>query len=122
MPMLKTKNLKSIFEQISEYWQPHIVGELNGQHVKAAKFKGQFPMHKHETEDEMFLVVKGEIEIEFTDYARQLTEGEIIVIPKGVEHSPKSENEAHVLLFEPISTLNTGDTENKFTHTDLKQL
>lgn len=120
--MLQVKNLNSIFEQIQEHWQPHIVGELNGQHVKAAKFKGQFPMHKHDAEDEMFLVVKGEIEIEFKDHSKRLTEGEFLVIPKGIEHSPRAEKEAHVLLFEPISTINTGDTENNFTHRDLKKL
>lgn len=120
--MLDTKNLVELFSQINEYWQPHIVGELNGQHVKAAKFKGQFPLHKHVNEDEMFLVVKGQIEIEFTKYTKLVSEGEFIVIPRGVEHSPKSTDEAHVLLFEPISTLNTGDTKNEFTHKDLKKL
>lgn len=120
--MLSVKNLEAIFNQINEYWQPHIVGELNGQHVKAAKFKGQFPMHLHENEDEMFLVVKGEIEIEFVGYIKTITQGEFIVIPKGVEHSPKAKKEAHVLLFEPNTTLNTGNTESDFTQRELKSL
>ncbi|MFA7327865.1 MAG: cupin domain-containing protein [Candidatus Kapaibacterium sp.] len=120
--MIEVKKLDEIFSQINEYWQPHIVGELNGQHVKAAKFKGQFPMHKHDYEDEMFLVIKGEIHIEFTDYTKTIGEGEFIVIPKGIEHSPIASEESHVLLFEPMSTLNTGNTENEYTHRDLKKL
>lgn len=120
--MIDPKNLSELFSRINEYWQPHIVGELNGQHVKAAKFKGQFPMHKHDNEDEMFLVVKGNIKIEFTDNTKSVHEGEFIIIPRGVEHSPKATDEAHVLLFEPMSTLNTGDSENEFTHRDLKKL
>lgn len=120
--MIEVKKLNEIFSQIKEYWQPHIVGELNGQHVKAAKFKGKFPMHKHNDEDEMFLVIKGEIQIEFEDTTKTIGEGEFIVITKGIDHSPISEEEAHVLLFEPISTLNTGNTENEYTHKDLKKL
>lgn len=120
--MLEVKKLNEIFAQINEYWQPHIVGELNGQHVKAAKFKGQFPMHKHDDEDEMFLVIKGQIQIEFADYTKTVNAGEFIVIPKGHPHSPIAVEEAHVLLFEPISTLNTGDTESEYTQRDLKKL
>lgn len=120
--MLSVKNLEAIFAQITQYWQPHIVGELNGQHVKAAKFKGRFPMHLHENEDEMFLVVKGVIEIQFAVCTKVINEGEFIVIPKGVEHSPSATEEAHVLLFEPDTTLNTGNTESEFTQRDLKIL
>ena len=120
--MIEVKKLDEIFTQIKEYWQPHIVGTLNGQHVKAAKFKGLFPKHKHDDEDEMFLVIKGEIQIEFEDTTKTIGEGEFIVIPKGTYHSPRSEKESHVILLEPISTLNTSNTENEYTHKDLKKL
>lgn len=120
--MLEIKNLNKIFNQINEYWKPYIIGELNGQHVKAAKFLGKFPMHKHKAEDEMFLVVKGEIEIEFEDHIKTIREGEFIIITKGINHSPSAKQEAHILLFEPISTLNTGTEINEFTQNDLKKI
>jgi mannose-6-phosphate isomerase-like protein (cupin superfamily) len=120
--MLNVKNIEKIFAAIDEYWSPHIIGELNGQNVKAAKFKGKFPMHKHDNEDEMFLVVKGTISIEFDDYTNVVNEGEFIVIPKGVAHSPSSEYESQVLLFEPASTVNTGNSVNEFTKSNLKKL
>ena len=120
--MLEVKQLEKIFSQIDEYWSPHIIGELNGQHVKAAKFKGEFPMHRHDNEDEMFLVVEGIIEIRFLEYTKQVNKGEFIVIPKGIHHSPYSKEESHVLLFEPASTLNTGNSVNEFTKSDLKKL
>lgn len=118
--MIDIKNIEAIFSKIDEYWSPHIIGELNGQHIKAAKFKGEFPMHRHEEEDEMFLVVKGTITIDFADSSKEIKEDEFIIIPKGIEHSPSSENEAWVLLFEPISTLNTGNKTNEYTKTNLK--
>ncbi|MFN3196458.1 MAG: cupin domain-containing protein [Chlorobiota bacterium] len=120
--MIDVKNIENIFSKINEYWSPHIVGELNGQEVKAAKFKGEFPMHHHDNEDEMFLVVKGKILIHFEDHTKEVKEGEFIIIPKGVAHSPYSESESHVLLFEPASTLNTGNSVNEFTKSDLKKL
>lgn len=120
--MIDKKNIDLIFSKIDEYWSPHIVGELNGQYVKAAKFKGQFPMHHHENEDEMFLVVKGEIEIKFTEYTKPVREGEFIIIPKGLEHSPSSKEEAWVLLFEPATTLNTGNKQNEYTKQNLKTI
>lgn len=120
--MINTKNINKIFSKIYEYWSPHIVGELNGQHVKAAKFKGQFPMHHHDNEDEMFLVVKGEIEIKFSNYTKHVNEGEFIIIPKGIEHSPSSNEEAWVLLFEPATTLNTGNKQNEYTKQNLKTI
>ncbi len=120
--MINTKNINNIFSKINEYWSPHIVGELNGQHVKAAKFKGQFPMHHHDNEDEMFLVVKGTIKIDFIENSKEIREGEFIIIPRGIEHSPSSKEEAWVLMFEPATTLNTGNKENEYTKKDLKTI
>jgi mannose-6-phosphate isomerase-like protein (cupin superfamily) len=109
----------SIFEKLSlfaEHWQPRIVGELNGQHVKVVKFQGEFVWHHHEHEDEMFLVVKGAMTMHLRDRDVELGEGEFIVIPRGVEHKPAAAEEAHVLLFEPASTLNTGNVRNERTY------
>ena len=100
-------------ELVAEHWSPKIVGELNGQHVKIAKFKGAFTWHHHEAEDEMFLVVKGRLRMELGDRHVWLDEGEFIVVPKGVEHRPVAEEEVHVLLFEPATTLNTGNVINE---------
>ena len=90
------------------HWQPKIVAELNGQHVKLAKFQGEFVWHAHEHEDEAFLVVAGRFTMQFRDRSVELREGEMIVVPRGVEHCPKADEEVHVLLFEPASTVNTG--------------
>lgn len=108
-------NLSDKFSKFSEHWSPKIVGELNGQHVKLAKLKGEFVWHKHDLEDELFLVVEGELKIEFKDKIVTLQKNEFIIVPKGVEHKPVAENEVLVMLFEPLSTLNTGDTENDLT-------
>ena len=102
----------SITQKLSlfkDHWNPRIVGELNNQHVKLVKAKGTFDWHKHDTEDEMFLVVKGSFVMELRDQKISLHEGEFIIIPKGVEHRPVAANEVHVMLFEPASTINTGD-------------
>lgn len=107
--------LSEKFSLFSEYWSPKIVGELNGQNVKLAKFKGEFVWHKHDYEDEMFLVVNGILKIEFRDKTVTLNKNEFLIVPKGVEHKPVAENEVLVMLFEPASTLNTGDTENELT-------
>ncbi len=107
--------LSEKFSLFSEYWSPKIVGELNGQNVKLAKFKGEFVWHKHDYEDEMFLVVDGILKIEFRDKTVTLNKNEFLIVPKGVEHKPIAENEVLVMLFEPASTLNTGDTENELT-------
>jgi mannose-6-phosphate isomerase-like protein (cupin superfamily) len=96
------------FAQIREPWQPRIVAELNGQHVKLAKLRGEFVWHHHVDEDELFLVIAGRLRIELRDGALELGPGEMAVIPRGVEHRPVAEEEAHVLLFEPAGTLNTG--------------
>jgi mannose-6-phosphate isomerase-like protein (cupin superfamily) len=102
-------NLARKLSLFSSHWDPKIVGELNGQHVKLVKFQGGFVWHKHDAEDEMFLVVRGAFDMEFRDRTVPLREGEFLIVPRGVEHRPVAEKEAHVLLFEPVSTINTGD-------------
>ncbi|MBS0290335.1 MAG: cupin domain-containing protein [Proteobacteria bacterium] len=106
-------NLSEKFNLFDEYWSPKIVGELNGQYVKLAKFKGEFTWHSHENEDEMFLVVKGTLRIELRDSTITLKQGEFCVIPKGVEHKPVADEEAHIMLFEPKSTEQTGGVESE---------
>jgi len=115
-------NLVSKFSQIHEYWKPYIAGELNGQLVKLDKLKGEFVWHHHENEDEMFLVVKGRFRIEFRDKTVHLEEGEFIVVPRGVEHKPVADEECWILLFEPASTVNTGNVENELTMHELDRV
>ncbi len=115
-------NLREKFSLFSEHWKPKIVGELNGQQVKLAKFKGPFVWHHHDSEDELFLVVKGRFRMEFRDRSVWLEEGELLVVPRGVEHRPVADQEAHVLLFEPASTLNTGNVRDEFTVTALDRI
>ena len=106
----------------SEYWSPKIVGELNGQYVKIAKFQGEFVWHKHDNEDEMFLVIEGILKMELRDKTIVINKNEFIIIPKGTEHRPVAEKEVSVMLFEPSSTLNTGDTENELTKHVLEKI
>jgi mannose-6-phosphate isomerase-like protein (cupin superfamily) len=101
-------NLHAKLALFSEHWRPKIVGELNGQQVKLVKFQGPFVWHAHEHEDELFLVVRGSFRMELRDRNVELAEGEMLVVPRGVEHRPVAEEEVHVLLFEPASTVNTG--------------
>jgi mannose-6-phosphate isomerase-like protein (cupin superfamily) len=108
-------NLAEKLALFDDYWSPRIVGELNGQHVKLVKFRGEFVWHKHDHEDELFLVVKGRFVMEFRDRDVRLEEGEFLVVPRGVEHRPVAEEEVHVLLFEPAGTLNTGDVRDERT-------
>ena len=115
-------NIKNTFSKFSDYFNPRIIGELNGQHVKVTKLKGEFTWHSHENEDELFLVIKGELKIEFRDKTVEIKEGEFIIVPKGIEHKPIADEEVHVLLFEPATTLNTGNVENNFTKTVLEKL
>ena len=115
-------NIEEKLDLISKHYSPHIVGELNGQFVKLVKFRGPFTWHHHDNEDEMFLVIKGEFVMELKDRNVELNEGEFIIIPKGVEHRPVAENEVHVLLFEPNTTLNTGNVRNEFTIENLPKL
>lgn len=107
-------NLNDKFALIEGYWQPKIVAQLNGQYVKLAKFKGEFDWHSHDLEDEYFQVVKGQIHIHLRNEIISLKQGECFVVPKGIEHKPVAEQEAHVLMFEPMATLQTGEK-----HTDL---
>jgi mannose-6-phosphate isomerase-like protein (cupin superfamily) len=115
-------NLAQKFSLIQEYWSPKIVGEINDSYIKLGKFKGEFVWHHHETEDELFLVVKGRLLIKLRDQDIFLEEGEFVIIPKGVEHLPIAEEEAHVLLLEPKSTLNTGNIQNERTIADLERI
>ncbi len=109
---MKKVNLAEKFNLFNEYWSPRVVGELNGQYVKLAKFKGEFMWHSHANEDELFLVVKGTLRIEFRDGTITLNEGEFYIVPKGVEHKPVAVEEAHIMLLEPKSTEQTGGVEN----------
>ena len=102
-------NLKEKLALFATYWDPKIVGELNGQQVKVVKLKGDFVWHTHEREDEMFLVVFGSFDMRYRDTTVTVNEGELVIVPRGVEHCPSAQHEAHVLLFEPASTVNTGD-------------
>lgn len=115
-------NLKEKFDLFSEYWSPKIVGELNDSFIKLAKFKGDFVWHQHDNEDELFLVVKGKLLIKLRDKDVYLETGEYVIIPKGVEHCPIAEEEVHVMLIEPKSTLNTGNIENELTKKDLGKI
>ncbi len=111
--IVKKINLAEKFALINEHWRPKVVGELNGQEVKLAKFEGEFPWHQHESEDEMFLAIKGDFRIEFRDKTIELSPGEFLVIPRGVEHRPVAEEEVEVLLFEPANLKNTGNIEDE---------
>ena len=115
-------NLAQKFAMVDEHWSPKIAGELNGQHVKLVKLLGEFVWHHHEEEDELFLVVKGRFRMEFRDRHVWIEEGEFIVVPRGVGHRPVADEEAHVLLFEPVSTLNTGNVRNELTAARLDRI
>jgi mannose-6-phosphate isomerase-like protein (cupin superfamily) len=122
-------NLAQKLSLINEHWKPHIVGELNGQQVKLVKFEGPFTWHHHDNEDELFLVVKGRFRMEYREgdetapeLSTWLEPGELVIIPRGMEHRPVADEEAHVLLFEPATTLNTGNVENYLTVHNLARL
>ena len=119
---IKKVNLEEKFGLIKQYWKPAISGKLNGQLVKLAKLKGEFTWHKHELEDELFLVLEGKLKIELKDKMLEIGEGEFVIIPKGILHKPIAEEEVKVLLFEPETTINTGDVENEFTVKELKNI
>jgi mannose-6-phosphate isomerase-like protein (cupin superfamily) len=113
-------HLAEKFAKVPAPWLPRIVGELNGQYVKVVKFEKEFVWHSHEHEDEMFLVVKGAFRMEYRDKNVEVREGEFVIVPRGVEHRPVADRECHVLLFEPNTTLNTGDVRNERTQEHLE--
>jgi mannose-6-phosphate isomerase-like protein (cupin superfamily) len=115
-------NIADKFDAFADHWKPKIVGELNGQLVKLVKFQGPFLWHHHDQEDELFLVVKGRFRMEFRDRHVWLAAGEFLIVPRGVEHRPVADEEAHVLLFEPASTLNTGNVRNERTVARLERI
>ena len=120
--MIKKINISQKLSQFKDHWNPRIIGELNHQHVKLAKLKGEFIWHKHDNEDEMFLVLKGTLKIAFRDKIETIQENEIIIVPKGVEHKPIAEKEVSIMLFEPATTINTGAIENERTRKKLESL
>jgi mannose-6-phosphate isomerase-like protein (cupin superfamily) len=118
----KKVNLREKFGMFADRWSPKIVGEVNDSHVKLVKLQGEFVWHRHEREDELFLVVSGRITIRFREGDVRLEENEFLIVPRGVEHMPVAEEEAWVLLFEPTTTLNTGDVENERTVAKLERI
>jgi mannose-6-phosphate isomerase-like protein (cupin superfamily) len=115
-------NIDEKLKLFQDHWSPKIVGELNGQQVKLAKLNGEFVWHKHENEDEFFYVIRGSLIIEFRDKIETILENEFIIVPRGVEHRPIARSEVSVMLFEPASTINTGETDSAFTVKELERL
>jgi mannose-6-phosphate isomerase-like protein (cupin superfamily) len=120
-------NLLQKLSLINDHWNPRIAGELNGQYVKLVKFQGPFTWHQHENEDELFMVIKGRFRMDYRDESNAnqevwIEEGEVIIVPRGVEHCPVAEEECQVLLFEPVSTLNTGNVQDEFTKPVLESI
>ena len=108
-------NLNEKFGLFNDHWSPKIVGELNGQEIKLAKVKGEFIWHNHKEEDELFFIIKGKLKIEFREKTVELAEGEMIIVPKGVEHRPIAENEVLLMLFEPANIKHTGEVKHALT-------
>jgi mannose-6-phosphate isomerase-like protein (cupin superfamily) len=119
---METVNLSEKFSRFSDYCNPRVIGEVNDCHVKAVKLKGEFLWHHHDREDELFLVVKGTLRMKFRDREAVVREGEFVVVPKGVEHCPVADEEVHVVLIEPKSTLNTGNITNERTVAQLERI
>lgn len=115
-------NIEEKLSLFQDYFNPRIVGELNGQQVKLVKFRGEFVWHKHDNEDELFYVIKENFKMEFRDKTVDISENEFLIVPKGVEHKPVAENEVSIMLFEPASTLNTGNTKNELTRDMLEKI
>jgi mannose-6-phosphate isomerase-like protein (cupin superfamily) len=119
---MNTVDLNAAFARISEYWDPHVAADLNGQQLKLVKLKGEFVWHKHDNEDELFLVHKGVLRMRFRDREATIGPGQFILVPRGVEHQPFAPEEVEVLLFEPATTLNTGNMRHELTKTELKRI
>lgn len=115
-------NIEEKLSLFQDYFNPRIVGELNGQQVKLVKFQGEFVWHKHDNEDELFFVIKGNFKMEFRDKIVDISENEFLIVPKGVEHKSMAENEVSIMLFEPASTLNTGNTKGVLTRAILEKI
>ena len=116
-------NIQEKLDSFNDYWNPRIAGRLNGQLIKLVKFKGEFVWHKHDNEDEMFLVLHGSFNMELRDKTLTISTGDFIIIPKGTEHRPVAESEVHVMLFEPDTTLNTGDAiDSGLTKHELQEI
>ncbi len=120
--MIEKVNLAQKFDRFNDYWVPRVAGELNDSYVKLAKLKGEFMWHHHDEEDELFLVVTGRLTIKLRDQDIELDSGEFVIIPRGVEHLPIANEEVHVLLLEPKSTLNTGNVQSERTVAELKRV
>ena len=115
-------NIDEKLSLFQDHWNPRIIGELNGQHVKLVKFQGEFVWHKHDAEDELFYVLKGSFKMEFRDRTVELNENEFFIVPRGVEHKPVADKEVSVMLFEPASTLNTGNIKGELTREWLEKI
>jgi mannose-6-phosphate isomerase-like protein (cupin superfamily) len=119
---METVNLREKFSLFSDYWNPRIIGEVNECHVKAVKLKGEFVWHHHELEDELFLVVKGTLRMKFRGHEALVREGEFVIVPRGIEHLPIADDEVHIVLLEPKTTLNTGNLTNERTVAQLQRI
>jgi mannose-6-phosphate isomerase-like protein (cupin superfamily) len=119
---METINLKDKFSHFSDYWNPRIIGELNDCHIKAVKLKGEFVWHHHDNEDELFFVARGTLRMKFRDRETLIREGEFIIVPRGTEHCPAADEEVHLILMEPKSTLNTGNITNERTVAQLEHI
>ena len=113
-------NIAEKFDLFTDHNRQRLIGELNGQHVKLTKFVGEFVWHHHEEEDELFMVIKGRFRMDFRDQSVWVKEGEFLIVPRGVEHHPVADEEVHLLLFEPATTVNTGDLESELTVTEIE--
>ncbi|HET7105234.1 MAG TPA: cupin domain-containing protein [Candidatus Acidoferrum sp.] len=117
-----TVNLTDKFGKFQDYWNPRVIGEVNDCHVKAVKLKGEFIWHHHDNEDELFLVVKGTLRMKFRDREAVVREGEFVIVPRGIEHCPAADEEVHIVLIEPRTTLNTGNIQNERTVSQLEHI